>query len=47
MIAGNIEFTLGTTHLSYAISLLLAFVLFLIATMLLISAAINAIKEER
>jgi len=47
MIAGNIEFALGTTHLSYAISLLLAFVLFLIATMLLISAAINAIKEER
>jgi arginine exporter protein ArgO len=47
MIAGNIEFTLGTTQASYALSLLLAFILFLIATMLLISAAINAIKEER
>jgi len=47
MIAGNIEWTLGTTSASYILSLLLAFVLFLIAGMLLVSSAINAIKEER
>lgn len=46
MIAGNVEWTLGTTTASYLLSILLAFVLFLIATMLIAYSAINAIKEE-
>lgn len=46
MIAGNVEYTLGTTPASYILSILLAFVLFLIATMLIAYSAINAIREE-
>lgn len=47
MIAGNIEYVLGTTETSFALSLVIAFLLFLIATMLIVSAAVNAIKEEK
>ena len=46
MIAGNVEYTIGTTTTSYVFSILLAFVLFLIATMLLAYSVINAIREE-
>lgn len=46
MIAGNVEWTVGTTTVSYLFSILLAFVLFLIATMLIAYSVINAIKEE-
>jgi len=45
MIAGNIEWVEGVTQSSFGISLLIAFLLFLIATMLIISAAFNARKE--
>jgi len=47
MIAGNLEAVEGTSPASFTVSLLLAFCLFLVATMLAISASINAIKEER
>lgn len=47
MIAGNISYVEGTTQESYLVSLTLAFVLFLLATMLVISASINAIKEQK
>jgi len=47
MIAGNISYVEGTTQESYLVSLALAFVLFLLATMLVISASINAIKEQK
>jgi len=47
MIAGNLEVVEGTNPMSFTLSLLLAFCLFLVATMLVISASINAMKEER
>lgn len=47
MIAGNIEWVEGTTGVSFGLSLLIAFVIYLIATMLMISSAINAKNEER
>lgn len=47
VIAGNIEWVEGTTTISFALSLLLAFVIYLIATMLMISAAMNARQEQR
>jgi membrane protein YdbS with pleckstrin-like domain len=47
MIAGNISYVEGTTPESYLVSIVLSFVLFLVATMLVISASINAMKEQR
>ena len=47
MIAGNIEWVEGTTAVSFGLALLLAFVMFLVASMLMISSAINAKHEER
>jgi hypothetical protein len=47
MIAGNVEWVEGTTTLSYEISILISFVLFLIAGLLWISAAVNARHEMR
>ena len=41
LIAGNIEWALGTTTVSFWLSVLLSIVLFLIAGVLWISAAIN------
>ncbi len=46
LIAGNIEWVEGTTTFSFWISVLLAFVLFLVAGMCWISAAVNARTEE-
>lgn len=46
MIAGNLEWVTGTTEVSYAVSVLLAFVLILIAGMCWISAAVNARHEQ-
>ena len=45
MIAGNIEWVEGTTPFSLGFSVLLAFVMFLVAGMLWISAAVNARHE--
>ena len=47
MIAGNIEWVEGTTMISFAVSILIAFVVFLVATMLMISSAMNARHEEK
>lgn len=47
MIAGNIEWVEGTTPVSFALAIGLAFVIFLVASMLMISAAINARHEEK
>lgn len=47
MIAGNIEWVEGTTTVSFALSLLLAFIIYLMASMLMISAAINARHEQK
>ena len=46
MIAGNIEWVEGTTEYSYLLSILLAFVLLLVAGMCWISSAVNARNEE-
>lgn len=46
LIAGNVEWVEGTTAFSFWISVLLAFVLFLVAGMCWISAAVNARQEE-
>ena len=46
LIAGNIEWVEGTTAFSFWVSVLLAFVLFLVAGMCWISAAVNARQEE-
>ncbi len=42
LIFGNIEFVEGTTQFSYWFSVILAFVLLLLAGLLWISAAVNA-----
>lgn len=47
LIAGNIEWVEGTTEFSFAFSALLAFVMFLIAGMCWISAAVNARQEMK
>ncbi len=47
MIAGNIEWVEGTTSISFALSLLLAFVIYLIAAMMMISSAMNARQEQK
>lgn len=47
LISGNIEFVEGTTPFSFWISVLLAFVLYLIAGMMWISAAVNARQEQK
>lgn len=46
IMAGNLQWTLGTTEVSYGISVVLIFLLFLIASMFWISAAVNARFEE-
>ena len=47
LIAGNLEWVLGTTLASYGISAALAFVMFLLAGMSWISASVNARNVER
>ncbi len=47
MIAGNVEWIEGTTAWSFAIAVLLAFLLILIAGLFWISAAVNARPEMR
>jgi len=47
VIAGNIEWVEGTTTLSFGLSVLIAFVFFLVAGLCWISSAVNAKKEER
>lgn len=47
MIAGNIEWVEGATPVSYALALVLAFAMYLVASMLMISASINARHEQR
>lgn len=47
MIAGNIEWVEGTTPFSFGLSLLLAFVILLIASMMMISSAMNARQEMK
>ena len=47
MIAGNVEWVEGTTTLSFEVSVLIAFVLFLIGGLMWISAAANAGREMR
>ncbi|MBI5060792.1 MAG: hypothetical protein HZB67_00595 [Candidatus Aenigmarchaeota archaeon] len=47
VIAGNIEWVEGTAGWSFALSLVIAFVFFLIAGLCWISSAVNARKEER
>ena len=46
LIAGNIEWVEGTTAFSFWISIILAFVLILVAGMMWVSAAVNARQEE-
>ncbi len=46
LISGNIEFVEGTTEASFALAILLAFALYLVAGMLWISASVNARQEE-
>ena len=46
LIAGNIEWVVGTTETSFAISVILAFVLYLLAGMFWISSAVNARETE-
>jgi len=45
MIAGNIEWVEGVTETSFGVSMLIAFILFLIAGMMFISSAVNARQE--
>lgn len=47
MFAGNIEWVPGTTTTSYAMSIILAFVLVLVGGMCWISSAANARQEEK
>ena len=47
MISGNLEWVTGTTEISYAVSVLLSLVLFLVAGMCWISAAVNSRREQR
>ena len=46
LMAGNLEWLEGTTPMSFGISVVLIFILFLIAGMFWISAAVNARHEE-
>jgi len=46
LMAGNLQWVAGTTEVSFGISALLIFLLFLIAAMFWISAAVNARHEE-
>lgn len=46
IMAGNLQWVMGTTEVSYAISVVLIFILFLVAAMFWISAAVNARFEE-
>ena len=46
LMAGNLQWVEGTTAVSFAIAIILIFVLFLIASMFWISAAVNARGEE-
>jgi hypothetical protein len=47
LVSGNVEWVEGTTEFSFGFSVLLAFVMFLIAGMCWISAAVNARQEMR
>ncbi|MBI2972013.1 MAG: hypothetical protein HYY37_06335 [Candidatus Aenigmarchaeota archaeon] len=46
-IAGNVEWVEGTTQSSFWLAALLAFVMFVLAGFLWVSAAVNARQEER
>jgi hypothetical protein len=46
-IAGNIEWVTGTTEFSFYGSIVLAFILFLVAGVCWISSAVNARQAER
>ena len=46
LIAGNIEWTVGTTDASFWFSVLLSFILFFLAGLMWVSAAVNARQEE-
>ena len=46
LMAGNLHWVQGTTNASFAIAAILIFLLFLIAAMFWISAAVNARHEE-
>jgi len=47
LISGNVEWAEGTTEFSFGFSVLLAFVMFLVAGMCWISAAVNARQEMK
>lgn len=47
LMSGNIEWVEGTTEASYWLSILLAFLMFLVAGMCWISSAVNARKEQK
>ena len=47
MIAGNVEYIEGTTDFSFAVAVLLGFLLILIAGLFWISASVNARPEMR
>ncbi len=47
IIAGNIEWVEGTSGWSFGLSLLIAFVFFVIGGLCWISSAVNARKEQR
>ncbi|MFH1420477.1 MAG: hypothetical protein ABIG30_00755 [Candidatus Aenigmatarchaeota archaeon] len=47
MISGNLEWATGTTELSYAVSVLIALALFLIAGVCWISSAVNSRQHQR
>ena len=47
MLAGNLEWVPGTTQISYAITVLLAIVMFLVAGMCWISAGANAKHHQK
>ena len=46
IMAGNLQWVMGTTEVSFGISIVLVFLLFLIASMFWISAAVNARHDE-
>jgi membrane protein YdbS with pleckstrin-like domain len=46
IMAGNLHWVEGTTNMSFGISAVLIFLLFLVAAMFWISAAVNARHEE-
>jgi hypothetical protein len=47
MIAGNVEYIEGTTDFSFAVAVLLAFLLILVSGLFWISASVNARPEMR